>query len=203
LGVETFPGPAGDLVRAGIPGPPAVLQEPVNGHTPKVWTVPTLMQVYSAHKIPTYVVFDNDAGTRQDRDSNRIMCRLLGIGEKDTPPAQITARHAVLGGDWETQMKADLEIIQTGLYDALVAEARQALGIGTGRNKPLVARYVAEQLIARGIMPAFVSAITRYLKQNIGLEQSPDTALANPDDAIPWTPENAMTDTSLDDEIPF
>ena len=36
-----------------------------------------------------------------------------------------------------------------------------------------------------------------------GLEQPLDTALAEPDDAMPWTAENAPADTSLDDEIPF
>ncbi len=73
--------------------------------------IDTLVQVYQAHEIPTYVIFDNDAGRPQDRDANKVMCRLLGITETETPAPQITANHAVLGGDWETQMKADLEAI--------------------------------------------------------------------------------------------
>ena len=40
LGVETFSGPAGDLVRAEMPGLSEVRQAPVASHTPKVWTVP-------------------------------------------------------------------------------------------------------------------------------------------------------------------
>ena len=37
---ETFPGPAGDLVRVAMPGLSAVFQRPVTRHVTKVWTVP-------------------------------------------------------------------------------------------------------------------------------------------------------------------
>lgn len=165
--------------------------------------IDTLVQVYHAHEIPTYVIFDNDADRLQDRDANRVMCRLLGIPETEAPAPQITKNHAVLGGDWETQMKGDLEAIEAGLYDRLVADARQTLGVGAGKNKPLIARYVAEQLVAKGIMPAFVAEIARYLKQRLGLALPPDTALADLDEALPWIADHAPADTSLDDEIPF
>jgi putative ATP-dependent endonuclease of OLD family len=165
--------------------------------------IDTLVQVYQAHGIPTYVIFDNDAGRPQDRDANKVMCRLLGITETETPAPQITAKHAVLGGDWETQMKADLGAAEAGLYDRLVADARQSLGIGPGKNKPLIARYVAEQLVAKGIIPAFVVEIAGYLKQRLGLAQPSDTALTELDEALPWIADNPPPDTSLDDEIPF
>lgn len=166
--------------------------------------IDTLVQVYRAHEIPTYVIFDNDAGIRaQDRDYNRVICRLLGVGETDAPAACVTASHAILRGDWEAQMKADLETVQADLYDALVAEARQALGIRPDKNKPLVARYVAEQLIARGIVPAFVADIARCLKQRLGLALPPDTAPAELDEVMPWIADDPPADASLDDEIPF
>jgi predicted ATP-dependent endonuclease of OLD family len=165
--------------------------------------IDTLVQVYQAHEIPTYVIFDNDAGRPQDRDANKVMCRLLGIAETETPAPQITANHAVLGGDWETQMKADLETIAAGLYDRLVADARQSLGIGAGKNKALIARYVAEQLVAKGTVPAFVADIARHLKQRLGLALPPETALAELDEALPWLADNPPADASLDDEIPF
>lgn len=165
--------------------------------------IDTLVQVYQAHEIPTYAIFDNDAGRPQDRDANKIMCRLLGITETETPAPQVTANYAVLGGDWETQMKADLEAIEAGLYDRLVAEARQSLGIGAGKNKPLIARYVAEQLVARDIIPAFVVVIVGYLKQRLGLALPPDAALAALDEALPWLANNPPAHAPLDDEIPF
>jgi putative ATP-dependent endonuclease of OLD family len=165
--------------------------------------IDTLVQVYQAHKIPTYVIFDNDAGRPQDRNANKVMCRLLGITETETPAAQITASHAVIEGDWEIQMRADLEAIEAGLYDRLVADARQNLGIGPGKNKPLIARYVAEQLIIKGIMPKFVADIAQRLKQKLGLALPPDMALAELDEIIPWIACAPPDDTSLDDEVPF
>jgi putative ATP-dependent endonuclease of OLD family len=166
--------------------------------------IDTLAQAYQAHEIPTYVIFDNDIGVKaQDRDSNRVICRLLGIPETDAPAAQIARTHAVLDADWEAQMKADLETVQAGLYDALVAEARQAFGIRTGKNKPLIARYVAERLVAKGIMPAFVADIARYLKQRVGLEPTPDEALSALDEATPWAAGKWPDTSPLDDEIPF
>jgi putative ATP-dependent endonuclease of OLD family len=165
--------------------------------------IDTLVQVYQAHEIPTYTIFDNDAGRPQDRDANKVMCRLLGIAETETPAPQITANHAVLGGDWETQMKADLEAIEAGLYDKLVASARQELGIQTGKNKPLIARYVAEQLVAMDILPAFVQGIAKCLKQRLGLEPPPVTGgLADIEDVLPWI-KSQKADPSFDDEIPF
>ena len=166
--------------------------------------IDTLVQVYQAHEIPTYVIFDNDAGRTQDREANKVMCRLLGIAETEAPAPQITAKYAVLGGDWETQMKADLEAIDAGLYDRLVADARQSLGIGAGKNKPLIARYVAEQLATKGIMPAFVADIVQHLKQRLGLELPTDkTVLAGLDEVLPWIADDPSADGSLDDEIPF
>jgi hypothetical protein len=160
-------------------------------------------QVYQAHGIPTYVIFDNDFGVRsQDRDYNKVICRLLEINETDAPAAQIKPAYAILGGDWEAQMKGDLERIERGLYDALVAEARQTLGIRPDKNKPLVARYVAERLIAKDIVPAFVTNITRCLKQRVGLEVPTDEGLLD-DDIISLFADPPRTDKSLDDEIPF
>ncbi len=166
--------------------------------------IDTLVQVYQAHDIPTYVIFDNDAGIKaQDRDYNRVICRLLDIAETDAPAACVTRDYAILAGDWEAQMKADLENVQPGLYDQLVTEARQTLGIRPDKNKPLVARYVAERLVAKGIVPAFVADIAVKLKQRVGLELPPDDTLAELDDGMPWVADNSPADLSLDDEIPF
>lgn len=166
--------------------------------------IDTLVQIYQAHDIPTYVIFDNDIGIKaQDRGYNRVICRLLGMDETDAPAAQITANHAVLNGDWEAQMKADLDSVQVGLYDELVAEARQTLGIRPDKNKPLVARYVAEQLIARGIMPAFVVSIALCLQQRIGLKPPAGDVLSDLDDAMPWIVESPPPQELLDSAIPF
>jgi len=66
--------------------------------------IDTLVQVYRAHAIPIYAVFDNDAGRPQNRDANKVMCRLLAIEpETEAPTSEIAPGYAVLDGDWETQ----------------------------------------------------------------------------------------------------
>jgi predicted ATP-dependent endonuclease of OLD family len=149
--------------------------------------IDTLVQVYNAHQIPTYVIFDNDDRVQaDDRHYNRVMCRLLGLPETDAPAAAISSRYAILSGNWEAQMKADLERVQPGLYDNLQAEAREALGLPADKGKPLVARYIAESLVMLDIVPDFVREITQHLKQKLGLTLPPATALAELDDVLPW-----------------
>jgi putative ATP-dependent endonuclease of the OLD family len=163
----------------------------------------TIVQVYQAHEIPTYVIFDNDSGLKvQDRNYNRVICRLLKIDESDAPKSQVTSAYAILNGDWEAQMMVDLDEIRPGLYIELVSKARQELGILPDKNKPLVARLVAEELIARRIVPTFVQQIVSCLKQRVGLEVPTGKGLFD-DDAPSWLSDPLPPDTSLDDELPF
>jgi putative ATP-dependent endonuclease of OLD family len=128
--------------------------------------IDTLVQLYRSHALPVFVIFDNDAGAAaEDRAYNRVLCRLLGIEETDMPDAQVHDAFAILSGNWERQLEADLEQLQPGLYVELVDEARQALGVRTNKNKPLVARYVAQALTRRGIVPPFVQAIVERLQR--------------------------------------
>jgi len=154
--------------------------------------IDTLVQVYQAHKIPTYVIFDNDAGQPRDREANKVLCRLLQIDpETETPSSEVAADYAILAGDWESQMKADLDVVEVGLYDRLVAAAKQDLGLQSGRNKPLVARYVAEKLASQGVVPTFVQRIVATLREK--LRASEDIAGEEcSSDPGPW-----------DDDLPF
>ncbi len=68
-------------------------------------------------------------------------------------------------------MRTDLDAIEAGLYEQLVAEARQVLGLKPDKNKPLVARYVAEQMVTKGKIPKFVKDIADCLKQKVGLAE--------------------------------
>lgn len=82
--------------------------------------IDTLVHVYQCHEIPIYVVFDNDHGKPTERNANKIMCRLLGIPEAESPAPTITSQYAILDENWETQMRSDLDAIEPGLYDQLV-----------------------------------------------------------------------------------
>ena len=102
--------------------------------------IDTLVQLYQAHGIKTYVIFDNDKEKdADDRAYNKVICRVLKIAESNLPAAQISDQFAILDGNWEKQVEADLALIHPGLYPKLVAEARRALHIKGDKNKPLVA----------------------------------------------------------------
>lgn len=147
--------------------------------------IDTLAQLYEAHGIRTYIVFDNDAGSDQpDKNANHTLCRLLQIGEADIPAACIKDGYAILQGDWEEQSRSDLELISPGLYDELQTKARQELGISPRRGKPLVARYIAEALVAQGHIPKFVKDMLSKVRKLL-----PDT---------PAQPEGGETSSLFD-----
>jgi putative ATP-dependent endonuclease of OLD family len=127
--------------------------------------IDTLVQLYETHGIRTYVVFDNDSGNASEKVANRTLCRLLSLQEVDEPSACVEARYAVLQGNWETQCRIQLEAIQVGLYEKLEMQARDELGISGGRNKPLVARFIAQALVADGHIPQFVGELLSHVKE--------------------------------------
>jgi putative ATP-dependent endonuclease of OLD family len=166
--------------------------------------IDTLVQLYDAHAIPTYVIFDNnDEIKADDKNYNRVLCRLLGLPETDAPAAATTSHYAILSGNWEAQMKADLEQARPGLYDTLQLEARASLGLSPEKENPLVARYIAERLVAENAIPGFVREITHRLKQRVGLALPPETALSDPDEAMSRLPDRPAEDRSLNDDLPF
>jgi hypothetical protein len=75
-----------------------------------------------------------------------------------------------------------------GLYQTLVDEARGNLGLQPKRNKPLVARYIAQALVERSIVPSFVEQIIQKLRQKVG-DESPS--------------DSAQLDDPFDEDIPF
>ena len=125
--------------------------------------IDTLVHLYQAHAIRRFIVFDNDVENDGEKTTNRTLCRLLGQPEADVPPAQIHDDFAIVEGNLEKQFQAELDAMENGLYAKLEAEARAALGIPPRRNKPLVARFIAESLIEKGMIPPFVRSIVEKL----------------------------------------
>lgn len=125
--------------------------------------IDTLVHLYEAHTIRRFIIFDNDIENEQEKVTNRTLCRLLVQPEEDVPPSQIHDDFAIVAGNWEKQFQAELDAMEAGLYANLEAEARAALGIAPRRNKPLVARFIAESLIKRGVIPPFVRSIVEKL----------------------------------------
>lgn len=135
--------------------------------------IDTLAQLYDAHGIKAYIVFDNDGGKPSEKAANRTLCRLLGLEETDEPEACVREDYAILDGCWETQCRAHIEVIQAGLYDELEAQARTELGISPDRNKPLVARFVAEALVERGYFPEFIAGILDEVRKKLPADLNP------------------------------
>jgi putative ATP-dependent endonuclease of OLD family len=113
--------------------------------------VDSLYHLYKAHELPVYVMFDNDRGGRaEDIAPNSVLTRMLGLEETDMPDGAVEAEYAILEGNFEKAVKADLE---GDLYDELHAEACEKLG---SKSKPLVARYIANELTDINIVPGTV-----------------------------------------------
>lgn len=129
--------------------------------------IDTLFQLYDLHGLKTYTIFDNDGGKPSEKNANHTLCRLLGRKEEDEPPACVEEDYAILQGNWERQCRAHVEILQPGLYDELEAQARVELNISGDRNKPLVARFVAEALVERGYVPQFVKGILDEVRKKL------------------------------------
>jgi putative ATP-dependent endonuclease of OLD family len=129
--------------------------------------IDTLTQLYEVHGIRTYIVFDNDGGKPSEKAANRTLCRLLGLQEVDEPAACVKESYAILQDNWETQCRAQLEAIQPNLYDQLEAQARAELGISADRNKPLVARFIAEALVQRELVPQFIKNILDEVRKKL------------------------------------
>lgn len=112
------------------------------GNLAKWWRFST------AYGIPTYVIFDNDAG--EDGDGRRRVDLLTALQVPEerfdeimgvTQP--VCGRSAtVMGGNYEQSLR----LLFGERYTELENEAADFLG-GSGRgSKPLIARYVAERV---------------------------------------------------------
>jgi putative ATP-dependent endonuclease of OLD family len=130
-------------------------------------TIDTLCQLYDLHGIQTYILFDNDGGRSSEKAANHTLCRLLGLQEADEPMPCVKESYAILQGCWETQCRAHVEAIQASLYDQLEAQARTELGISGDRNKPLVARFIADALVQRGHVPKFIEDILDEIRKKL------------------------------------
>ncbi len=130
--------------------------------------IDTLVQVYQAHDIPVYVIFDNDKNKPEEqREYNKVICRLLGITETNLPLAQVGENFSVIDQNWEYQMKTSLDLIEHGLYERLHVEAKNELGITGDRNKPIIAKYIANRLVALEKVPPFVGQISLCISSKL------------------------------------
>lgn len=133
-------------------------------------TIDRLYRVFNEFGIPCYIVFDGDKNSSEPnvRDTTRFLMSLLK-GEDIVPDnTMIDAKYTVFATKWEDEIKA----CAIG-YDELVSKARKELGLADNSGKPLISRYVALKLIAKGraeddpgkYVPSFIAKICGNVKQ--------------------------------------
>lgn len=149
-----------------------------------------LYHLYAGLGFPVFLLFDNDGGGDvRDIRLNKVLTRLVGLAEEERPAPVVAGRHAILQPDFEGTVRAEVELVQPGLYDSLKVEAATEFGAGAG--KPIQARYIARKLTERAIFPPTIKAVVEALPAMLTLN-SP----------VPGMEGNDVID-DLDDDLPF
>ncbi len=154
----------------------------------------SLYHVYKGLGFAIYVIFDNDVGgpskgakdRAQRQLSNRRLTHLLGMPPTDEPTATVSSDYAIMAGDFELTLKADIELFEPGLYDRLAGEASSLYGT---QSKPVAARYIADHLVKLSMVPATVRRVLDEVRRRADPTSRPESeanaATASEDD-IPW-----------------
>jgi predicted ATP-dependent endonuclease of OLD family len=104
-----------------------------------------LYRVFNELGIPCYIVFDFDSSSKDKesiRKSNEILT-MLGEKTQQQETIFVSTKLAYFPNKWETDLANEIPNI-----DKLTANARKELGLSEDSGKPLVARYIARQLIS-------------------------------------------------------
>ncbi len=100
-------------------------------------------RLFTAYKIPTYVIFDNDQTDDENGVKRMDVLKALHVNEREwqrylqSNEWLITPKFAVFGTDFETTMRS-----MFSNYSTLEKQAREIFG----DSKPIIARFVAYQL---------------------------------------------------------
>ncbi|WP_123834585.1 hypothetical protein [Methylobacterium currus] len=85
---------------------------------------------------------------------------MLELEENLDPEASAGTNYAILNGDYEQAMREELERQDQGLYDDLHSKTVTELGT----SKPLIARYMAAELVKNEIVSDFISEIIEAIR---------------------------------------
>lgn len=109
-----------------------------------------LFRVFNEFGIPCYIIFDYDGDKHaKDPELKRQAEELLQLLE-DSPEQALKQvvhdRYCMFPQDFESALKAEVPD-----YTALEKDAAEQLGLRKDSGKPLRARFIAKQLVARGV----------------------------------------------------
>jgi hypothetical protein len=114
--------------------------------------------------IPTYVIWDNDKGTRDARpEENRHLLRLVEAEGQDWP-AGVWDTHAALDGNLEGVLKRE---ISEGVFDDLLSDRRDKFGMKRkqARKNPFILRSIIREANAKGRRSRTLSDIVNAIVQ--------------------------------------
>jgi putative ATP-dependent endonuclease of OLD family len=154
--------------------------------------MPTLYRIFTALRIPTYVIFDADRTTRDKAEINDHIFAMLGAELERFPDTMIAETFTVWEEDYEVALRADVAD-----YEDLEAAARERYG---GAGKGVIARHCATELAARREIPALLETMLHHVRALI-----PETPPFTVETVLGTEPgENEPPpDTSEYGEIPF
>lgn len=120
---------------------------------------------FTAYEIPTYALFDRDEGEDRDGNKRRDLMRAAGIGTDEAE--QVLSAAESYEHPSVTMLAPDYESVMTALfgdqYIALQDQARREHGLTGNQAKPLVARFVADQLELDGPGEQFLRRLAERL----------------------------------------
>jgi predicted ATP-dependent endonuclease of OLD family len=129
-----------------------------------------LYRIFNEFRIPCYIVFDGDRNNHDPdvKKQTRFLMRLMK--QQDTVPDRTIfhTQFTVFANRWEDEIAACVPN-----YGELVRKAREELGLEENSGKPLISRYIALDLVAKGVeegdpakyVPPFIMKICDRIRQ--------------------------------------
>ncbi len=114
--------------------------------------------------IPTYVIWDNDKGSRDARpEDNRYLLRLVEAEEQDWPVG-VWDTHAALDGNLERVLKRE---ISEGVFEDLLSDRRGEFGMKKkqARKNPFILRSIIRDADAKGLRSRTLTDIVNAILQ--------------------------------------
>jgi putative ATP-dependent endonuclease of OLD family len=129
-----------------------------------------LYRVFNEFGIPCYIVFDGDKNNPDSEVKNQTRFLMNLLKQQDIVPDNtiIDQSFTVFATNWDDEIRACVPN-----YDELVHKARKEFGLAENSGKPLISRYIALNLIAKGradgepvkYVPPFIAKICGNVKQ--------------------------------------
>ena len=137
---------------------------PVHG----VGNIAKWWRFFRAYGIPVYVIFDNDTEDDADETRRNDILDTLSVTEENVRKKLLEAQTLIVGSKlavFGSNFEASLRSLFGEKYVELEKEACDIYGLSTNRAKPLVARYIADNMPYQETSPGWQAL--NELKQKV------------------------------------